>query len=479
MSTNSPPSVILTDALASLNKAVNIAFASIQDQARQEVTLASTEGREARRERDEAVKALHDCRLEEQAWRQEAGVWKAAVEQAELTIKHHLDTISQLRHEAEQWKQQCLRLEDTSRQEAISWKEQFLRVEQERYKLSTRVDELVEEQLSYTGQTHASNTPITPMFRHPNAATCTTHLDSSASAHLHRSPFVYGDSLSAPISKATKPISAQQLPTPISENRRATGDKPKQFLIRRVQATIEVPVKEESEEKTVSDQAHSASCSSVSSSILGPAPTAPGPSRPPTSANASKTILTSKTAAKPSKAVPEPNKPASSTGKSAPGRNKPTSASSKSTSTSGKPATGPSKSTVRPSKPTLSGTGNKPSSNPTTSTPASSRPHRKVSTKRQYVEIDDEVEEDEISEPSGSGSDVNVGDEGDPSEEEDELMMGAEENRREVYGTKRIVTASSMKAVSSAPAKKRKLALSLTALTASTGKKPPGKNARG
>ena len=65
-----------------------------------------------------------------------------------MQIKHHLDTISQLRHEAEQWKQQCLRLEDTSRQEAISWKEQFLRVEQERYKLATRVDELMEEQLS-------------------------------------------------------------------------------------------------------------------------------------------------------------------------------------------------------------------------------------------------------------------------------------------------------------------------------------------
>jgi hypothetical protein len=41
------------------------------------------------------------------------------------------------------------------------------------------------------------------------------------------------------------------------------------------------------------------------------------------------------------------------------------------------------------------------------------------------VEIDDGVEEGEMSEPSGSGSDANV-DEVDTSEEDDELMMGAE-----------------------------------------------------
>lgn len=62
-------------------------------------------------------------------------------------INHHLETIAQLRHEATQWKTQCLRLEETSRQEAISWKEQFLRVEQERSKLAQRVEELVAEQL--------------------------------------------------------------------------------------------------------------------------------------------------------------------------------------------------------------------------------------------------------------------------------------------------------------------------------------------
>ncbi|KAG0701383.1 hypothetical protein DFH29DRAFT_926945, partial [Suillus ampliporus] len=49
------------DALASLNKVVNIAFTRIQDQTRLEVTQASTEAREAHRERDEAVPPLDAC----------------------------------------------------------------------------------------------------------------------------------------------------------------------------------------------------------------------------------------------------------------------------------------------------------------------------------------------------------------------------------------------------------------------------------
>lgn len=257
MTTNSPPSVILTDALASLNKAVNIAFTNIQDQTRQEVTQASAEAREARRERDEAVKALHELRLAEQAWKQEAGARQSAVEQAELTIKHHAETIAQLRYESEQWKQQCLRLEDTSRQEATSWKEQFLRVEQERHKLATRVDELVEEQLSHT---HASITPFTTMLRYPNANT--TLNDSSASTRHRFPPYISelpDESISASSSRASKHISTQQLPTPVSVNRRASRDKSKQYLIRRVHAVIEVPVKEESVEDTIPYEQPSAS----------------------------------------------------------------------------------------------------------------------------------------------------------------------------------------------------------------------------
>ncbi|KAG1770876.1 hypothetical protein EV702DRAFT_1138318 [Suillus placidus] len=473
MTTNTPPSVILTDALASLNKAVNIAFTSIQDQSRQEVTQASAETREARRERDEAVKALHELRLEEQVWKQEAGARQSAVEQAELTIKHHAETIAQLRYESEQWKQQCLRLEDTSRQEATSWKEQFLRVEQERHKLATRVDELMEEQLSQTVQTHASITPFTTMLRYPNT-TASTSLSNPPASTRHRFPpytsELPDESISTSLSRAPKPISA---------NCRASGDKSKQYLIRRVQAVIEVPVKEESVENTISDEAPSASSSSTSSSSSsssGSASRVPGSSRP-TSAISSKTI-------------PKPSKPTSAPRKTAQGTNKVVSATSKSASLNNKPTSAastksappPSKSTARPSKPTLSVTSNKPLSNPATSKPtSSSRPARKTSIKRQYVEIDENEDgEDKMSEQYKSGSDATAEDEVDSSEEEeDELTLGAEENRREVYGTKRIADTSSMKALSQAPAKKRKLISSTTAIITGSGKKPPAKGARG
>lgn len=85
-----------------------------------------------------------------------------------------------------------------------------------------------------------------------------------------------------------------------------------------------------------------------------------------------------------------------------------------------------------------------------------------------------------MSKQSKSGSDATAEDEVDSSEEEeDELTLGAEENRREVYGTKRIAATSSMKAVSQAPAKKRKLISNTTAVITGSGKKPPAKNARG
>ncbi|KAG1772410.1 hypothetical protein EDD22DRAFT_433371 [Suillus occidentalis] len=467
MTTNSPPSVILTDALASLNKAVNIAFTSIQDQTRQEVTQASAEAREARRERDEAVKALHELRLAEQAWKQEAGARQSAVEQAELTIKHHAETIAQLRYESEQWKQQCLRLEDTSRQEATSWKEQFLRVEQERHKLAMRVDELVEEQLSHT---HASITPFTTMLRYPNANTTLNDSSASASTRHRFPPYISelpDESISASSSRAPKPISTQQLPTPVSANRRASGDKSKQYLIRRVQAVIEVPVKEESVEDAMSDEQPSASSSSASSSSSVSASTILGPSRP-TSTTSSKTI-------------PKPSKPTSVPIKSGQGPKQAVSSTSKSALIHSKPTSAPvpSKSTSRPTKHTLSG---KTPSNSATSKPmSSSRPARKASTKRQYVEIDeDEDEEDKKSERYKSGSDATAEDGVNSSEEEDdELTLGAEANRREVYGTKRIAATSSMKAVSQAPAKKRKLVSSTTAILPGGGKKPPAKSAHG
>ncbi|KIJ64628.1 hypothetical protein HYDPIDRAFT_112011 [Hydnomerulius pinastri MD-312] len=377
------PSAILTDALASFNKAANIALTTAQEQSRKDVTQATTDTREARRERDEAVKALNVCRLEEQAWKQEAGVWKAAADQAELTIKHHLETIAQLRQEATQWKNQCLRLEESSRQEAISWKEQFLRVEQERYKLAQRVDELISDQLS-GAQTHVSATPFTPMVRY------STMGDLSVSTRLHQPPALDSPNISdieeLPPSKSTssksRPSSSTtrvhqgiitQLPTPTSENQRVarqraaqepptsarasgTANGERQVLIRRVKAIVEIPVKEESVDGEVSEQAISASSSTSASTSSAPV---------------------SKTAKAAARAPAENNK-------------------------------------------------------------AATRVKRKMPPKRTYVEIDEDeesAEEGEESEASRrSGADFAQAE----SDDDDELLMGVEENRKEVYGIKRI-----------------------------------------
>ncbi|KAL4063306.1 hypothetical protein V8B97DRAFT_1992634 [Scleroderma yunnanense] len=292
------PSSILTDALVAFNKAANFAITSAQEQARKDIIQTAADAREARRERDEAIKTLHACRLEEQAWKQEASVWKAAADQAELTINHHLETIAQLRREATQWKEQCLRLEETSRLEAISWKEQFLRVEQERTKLAQRVDELVSGQLSASTRMNA-------------------------------------------------------LQTPSSRGTTGAGALPshRQVFLRRVQTVVEVPVKEESVDREVTETVPIPSASTLSASV--------------------------------------------STSKPAP---------------------------VQATKPNQ----------------ATTRVRRKTVAKRPYVDVDDSdtPHQDFGSEASGHRNDT-------PSDttsdnDDDELMMGAEDNPKEVYGTKHV-----------------------------------------
>ncbi len=60
----------------------------------------------------------------------------------------------QLRAESSQWKSQLLRFEDASRREMQDWKDQYQRAEQERQRLSSRVDELLAEQLKVRVYSH-------------------------------------------------------------------------------------------------------------------------------------------------------------------------------------------------------------------------------------------------------------------------------------------------------------------------------------
>ncbi|KAG6377060.1 hypothetical protein JVT61DRAFT_1110 [Boletus reticuloceps] len=377
------PAAILTDALTAFNSAANLALTTAQDQARKDVTQATADVREARRERDDAVNALHASRLEEQAWKQEAAIWKATVRTIPRVTRtdHHLETIAQLREEATQWKNQCLRLEETSRQEAISWKEQFLRVEQERSKLAQRVEELVAEQHSSGGHARTSVAPYTPVVRYSaaddlSASTRLQHasaLDSLSPSLHERLPSKSTFPTSRTTSRAwrTRPGPVSQLPSPLSENQRSARQRPaqetvppvaqpgpvsngtRQVFIRRVRAVVEVPVKEESVDREGTGLLKDVGVST----------------------SASKVATTSTLA---------------------------------STSTSKTPNAFPKISEL---------------------SKATSRVKRKA-TKRTYVEVDDDSE---------GGPKQSDADEYMPvSDDDDELLMGIEINRKEVYGMKRV-----------------------------------------
>ncbi|KAI5983491.1 hypothetical protein EDD15DRAFT_2487596 [Pisolithus albus] len=281
-------SAVLTDALAAIDRAATLAITTAQEQ-------ATADAREARRERDEAAKALHACRLEEQAWREEANTWKTAAHQAQLTIEHHLETIAQLRQEATQWKEQCLRLEETSRLEAVSWKEQFLRVEQERSRLAQRVDDLVSERFSVR-LPHFCNLRAKSTFTVRPSSGKTSNIEFYHAHHTNHEAFKYkglagfwGISASVKSKAPSSALQARQLPralpTPTSENRTnarlttvqtthsrgpsgvaSVADR-QSLLLRRVQAVVEVPIKEESVDRDVQKgMPPSASTSSASAS---------------------------------------------------------------------------------------------------------------------------------------------------------------------------------------------------------------------
>ncbi|KAF8964363.1 hypothetical protein BDZ97DRAFT_902787 [Flammula alnicola] len=152
------PSAMLAESLSEFSKAAYKAFSEVESQSRQEVAHAMADTRDAKMERDKAFRELHACQLESQSWKQEVAASKAALSQAELTISHQaetvavqVETIAQLRRELAQWK-------DQSR----NWQEHFLRVEQERCAQSSRIDELVVEQLQYARPAMNPNNLFTP-----------------------------------------------------------------------------------------------------------------------------------------------------------------------------------------------------------------------------------------------------------------------------------------------------------------------------
>ncbi|GBE84416.1 hypothetical protein SCP_0603950 [Sparassis crispa] len=273
------PSTILTDALSSLSKATSLALATAEEQARGELERADAEVAEACEERDNALKTLRTLELGEKDWQRRAEGWKAAVDKSELTIKHQAETITHLRAEVQQWKTQLTRLEEASRQELLDWKEQYLLVEEERCRLSSRIDELVAEQLAWNTQANATLTPKThPVDLAEPSAVSTTTKRSSTSSNTATGPYLTRKGTTPRIPPDTAPRKSRTAVTPskppnhdpmstqpskrkLPADSASTASKatpraitrdsgvafvPRQQILRRhVRAVIEVPVKEE------------------------------------------------------------------------------------------------------------------------------------------------------------------------------------------------------------------------------------------
>ncbi|OCH88682.1 hypothetical protein OBBRIDRAFT_836408 [Obba rivulosa] len=284
------PSALIADALASLSKATNLAFSTVEDNARAEVARARADAEKARaerdgahNERDEARVALQELRIEEKEWMRRIEGLKASLDKADITIKHQTETIAQLRAEVQQWKLQLARLEETSRQEVLAWKEQCMRANDERCRLSVRVDELVAEQLArntnanaslalaatpYPARTPYRTLPPGPDTLEPSATSTLTRRASSSLAHSESMPPLparrskpashiqrppspapsAGGPSRVPRQKVQAHADAPQKPphTPVAQPAASARPPSQPRVIRRVHAVVEV--KQESSE---------------------------------------------------------------------------------------------------------------------------------------------------------------------------------------------------------------------------------------
>ncbi|KAJ3485258.1 hypothetical protein NLI96_g5091 [Meripilus lineatus] len=281
----STPASILANALSSLTKAANLAFSQIEEQAKSDVA-------DARRDRDEAMKALHEIQLQEREWHRRVDGWKTSLDRSDTTIQHQSEMITRLKEEAHQ-----------SRREMQDWKEQYLRVEQERSRLLERIDGLVTQNAG--GDDFASRFPSRKIVADAgdpstSAAAPKTSRVIASSSRLSEKPIAGSQSprKSKPATKKPNPERArtETLPRPNGAPRNAKNKsatevpedsytiirappsrpssaprqsisqrelqsvQPRQTIVRRVHAVLEVPVKEESDnegDNALSDNAQS------------------------------------------------------------------------------------------------------------------------------------------------------------------------------------------------------------------------------
>ncbi|KAI9443161.1 hypothetical protein H4582DRAFT_1922820 [Lactarius indigo] len=239
----SDPSVAVAEAFKQFSQATVSALRVYEQGTRARLSQAEDDLRALRRERDDALRDLNASREQTQVWVAEVDKWKSEANKAIVVNTHQAELVNQLRQEAQQWKDQCLRLEETLRGEIKAWKDQFLRVDAEHARL-------LNQQLSApSSQVRVPRTPFTVRHRLPRRPpqqnTLAPQDDSTPKCIPVPLP---GDSSAT--SSATKHRASASVSSCSArvDNKPAPTKAPLPRVVRRVQAFIEVPVKEEEQE---------------------------------------------------------------------------------------------------------------------------------------------------------------------------------------------------------------------------------------
>jgi hypothetical protein len=158
---------------------------------------------------------------------------------------HQAELVNQLRQEAQQWKDQCLRLEETLRGEIKAWKDQFLRVDAEHTRL---LNQQLSAPSSQVRPPRASSSSVRHRLprRPPQSTLAQDITPKRAPVPL---PVMAGDCSAT--SSSTKRASVSSSTAHVDKKpaiHHSSTKAPLPRVVRRVHAFIEVPVKEEDQE---------------------------------------------------------------------------------------------------------------------------------------------------------------------------------------------------------------------------------------
>lgn len=198
----STPTTALANSIDSCSESLKF-LRHLEKQLAQADAKAAADLRDARIERDNAIKHSRTSQVELETEKQTVARYKSSLIQAERTIEEQTDIISRLHREVTHWKEQ-----------ARNWQEHFTRVEEERCSLATRLDEMLAEQ----SQTYG---PLISSHLFPQIS------EASISAPILKQPMTPG-SLPNPkkniVNKSkTQPNSADTTPWPPASPRKAKG----------------------------------------------------------------------------------------------------------------------------------------------------------------------------------------------------------------------------------------------------------------